>query len=243
MTETPAVYEARPIMNPTEEVKYGADAAVKLLEVVRKAGLARKFGGEKEHLYYEAWQTVGKFYGASARTKVDHIKIDDVEGAKATAELIDVDGVVVGGAEAYCMRDEKNWKEKPWFQLASMAQTRAGSKAFRNKFAFVASLAGFAGTPAEEMESIDNREPSKKKVEPPTTQKGETSKDVLYKELSEHCVDAEGLLDTTLRDSIVSQIAHKKDGTPIKSWDELEKVEGEKYEKWFSGMLKKFRER
>lgn len=151
------VYDAKPIMNPTEEMKYGADAAGKLLEVVRKAGLAKKFGGEKEHLYYEAWQTVGKFYGASAKTKVDPIIVHGIEGAKASAELVDPDGCVVGGAEAYCMRDEANWRNKPWFQLASMAQTRAGSKAFRNKFAFVASLAGFATTPAEEMDSIGDR--------------------------------------------------------------------------------------
>ena len=126
----------------------------------------------------------------------------------------------------------------------SMAQTRAGSKAFRNKFAFVASLAGFAGTPAEEMESIDNREPKgQQKKDPPPAPSGKSSKDILFDELSEHCTDADGLIDTNLRDSIVSQIATKKDGTPIKSWEELDKIDGVKYEKWFSSMLKKFRER
>ena len=61
--------------------------------------------------------------------------------------------MIVGGAEAYCMRDEENWKEKPWFQLASMAQTRAGAKALRNVLAWVVVLAGYRPTPAEELTS------------------------------------------------------------------------------------------
>jgi len=71
---------------------------------------------------------------------------------------------------------------------------------------------------------------------------GGLSKDILYEELTLYCTDAEGLVDTNLRDSKVSQIATKKDGTPIKSWDELDKIDGEKYEKWFAKMLRKFRE-
>jgi hypothetical protein len=39
----------------------------------------------------------------------------------------------------------------PLFQLASMAQTRAGAKSLANKFRYVAVLAGYEPTPAEEM--------------------------------------------------------------------------------------------
>ena len=79
---------------------------------------------------------------------------------------------------------------------------------------------------------------------PPIEKKatGKLSKDILFDELSAYCTDAEGLIDTNLRDSKVSQIATKKDGSPIKTWDELDKIDGEKYEKWFAKMLKKFRE-
>jgi len=82
------------------------------------------------------------------------VEIFGIKGAKARAEVIDLrTGMVVGGAEAYCMRDEENWKEKPWFQLASMAQTRAGAKALRNVLAWVVVLAGYRPTPAEELTS------------------------------------------------------------------------------------------
>jgi len=42
----------------------------------------------------------------------------------------------------------------PMFQLRSMCQTRAGSKCLRNCFAWVAVLAGYKPTPAEEMDGV-----------------------------------------------------------------------------------------
>ena len=130
-----------------------------LKDVVVKAGLSKKFGGEKEHLFYEAWQAVGGFFSHSVKTlDAVPVEIDGVKGARARAVLFNGDGVEVGGADAYCMRDERNWTTKPFFQLASMAQTRAGSKAFRNRFAWVAVIGGYAGTPAEEMDGVHNQE-------------------------------------------------------------------------------------
>jgi hypothetical protein len=111
------------------------------------------------YLEYEDWQTMGQFYGYSVKTgDAISIEIDGIKGAKAKAELVDKYGQVVGGAEAYCMKDEPNWRNKPWFQLASMAQTRAGAKAFRNRLAWVVVLAGFKPTPAEEMDGVHSEE-------------------------------------------------------------------------------------
>ena len=115
----------------------------------------------KVYLEYEDWQTVAQFYGYTAKTgDAVPIEIDGVFGAKANAELIDFrTGMMAGGAEAYCMANEENWVRKPWFQLASMAQTRAGAKAIRNRMAWVVVLAGYSGTPAEEMiqEKVSDR--------------------------------------------------------------------------------------
>lgn len=140
--------------SPSNEVAFGKKAAQALMDVVREQGLAKKFGGQKEHIYVEAWQLLGQFAGLSAETEVQSCEVDGIKGAIATATLRDKDGNEAGGAEAYCMRDEPNWKNKPWFQLASMAQTRAVSKAFRNRLSWIAVLAGYSGTPAEEMEGI-----------------------------------------------------------------------------------------
>jgi len=127
-------------------------AALALQRVVAGKKKPVIFKGE-QYLEFEDWQTVGKFYGLCARTfEATPVEIFGVKGAKARAEVVDLrTGQVVGGAEAYCMRDEENWAGKPWFQLASMAQTRAGAKALRNVLAWVVVLAGYRPTPAEEL--------------------------------------------------------------------------------------------
>ncbi len=128
-------------------------AAQNLSEVIANKKKPVIFNGE-QYLEFEDWQTAGQFYGYTVRTgESTPVEIEGVKGAKARAELFNRDGQIVGGAESYCMRDEANWRGKPWFQLASMAQTRAGSKALRNRLAWFVVLAGFKSTPAEEVES------------------------------------------------------------------------------------------
>lgn len=110
------------------------------------------FNGRR-YLEFHHWQTIGAFYHVTTETyDPEPVEIDGVKGFKAKATVLDSrTGLKVGGAEAYCFRDEPNWKNKPLFQLASMAQTRAASKALANKFRFVAIVAGYEGTPSEEM--------------------------------------------------------------------------------------------
>lgn len=129
-------------------------AAAALQDVI--AGKKHKvmFGGE-QYLELEDWQTLARFYGLSVKGTGDrYISYGDIVGFEATAEVIRTDGAVVSAASAMCMADEKNWKGKPLFQLRSMAQTRAAAKAFRLCLSWVAVLAGFRGTPAEEMDGL-----------------------------------------------------------------------------------------
>lgn len=164
--EAVEVYDAKAI-EPTQDIEQGTKAADALVKLVKKAGLAKKFGGEKEHLFVEAWEALGKFYRMSAKPMdATPVTVEGIAGAKARAVIIDIDtGHEISGADAYCMRDEPNWRNRPFYQLASMAQTRAASKAFRMVLAFVPALAGFATTPAEEMSDMDRVVPEKK--EPP----------------------------------------------------------------------------
>lgn len=55
-------------------------------------------------------------------------------------------------------RAKLGMEKVPTFQLASMAQTRANSKALRNVLAWVVVLAGYRPTPAEEMEEVRGAE-------------------------------------------------------------------------------------
>ncbi len=61
------------------------------------------------------------------------------------------DGREVGWGEGRCARSESNWADRDDYALASMAQTRAQSKALRQPLGFVVGLAGYATTPAEEL--------------------------------------------------------------------------------------------
>lgn len=138
---------------PDEIMLDARDAALALEKLI--ASNKRKpveFNG-KRHLEFAHWQTVARFFHTSASTdEAQFVEVGGVKGFKARATVMDEKtGIVVGGAEAYCMMDEPNWKNKPLFQLASMAQTRAACKALSNKYRYVAILAGYEPTPSEEM--------------------------------------------------------------------------------------------
>jgi hypothetical protein len=102
-------------------------------------------------------------------TTVKTWEIGGDEGYGATVEAKTMSGAVVGRADAVVMRTEavgtdpktgepkRKWLEAPAFQLISMAQTRASSKALRMPLGFVMKLAGYDTTPAEEMEAAAAR--------------------------------------------------------------------------------------
>src|SRR5215469_6162092 len=143
-----------------------------LLGAVRRNQWAQKFGN-REHLFFEAWSFLAAMYRVTPRIKETRlVQTGDVIGYEATAEAFHVpSGIVISSADAMCLNDEDNWSSRPeyeWdaeqrkrvqvgekpvplFQLRSMAQTRAMSKALKGPFSWVVAMAGYAPTPAEEM--------------------------------------------------------------------------------------------
>lgn len=144
-----------PMAAPAVVLDAAKDAAKALQSVI--AGKTRKvvFNNE-QYLEFEDWQTLGKFYGITAKvTEVKFVEYGEVRGFEATAVALNTTtGMEISSAQAMCLNDENNWKAKPLFQLKSMAQTRACSKALRNVLAWVAVLAGYKPTPAEEMDGV-----------------------------------------------------------------------------------------
>lgn len=138
-----------------DEARTAASALKKVLSEKKHKFMVR---GE-QYLQFEDWQTLGRFYGVTARIKFTQpVTFGDATGFEAAAEALRADGAVISAAEAMCMDDEPNWRGKPIYQLRSMAQTRACAKALRNVLSWVAVLAGYSGTPAEEM--IDDGAPA-----------------------------------------------------------------------------------
>jgi len=156
------------VARPPEQVLAEAKkAATALKDVVATKHKPVVFNGE-QYLEFEDWQTVGRFYGVTAKIiTTEFVDFGDAKGFLAKAVAIRTDGMEVSAAEAMCLNDEGNWKSKPLFQLRSMAQTRACAKALRNVLAWVVVLAGYRPTPAEEMHDVGNakaavKEPQKK---------------------------------------------------------------------------------
>ena len=113
----------------------------------------------KRHLEFEDWIALGNAFGIAVRTgEAEPVEIFEAKGFRAKAEVVRVsDGIIIGGAEAYCLNNERNWRNKDYFQMASMAQTRAGSKALSNQLrGFVSLDKNLNGTPSEEMVGINN---------------------------------------------------------------------------------------
>jgi len=156
-----------------EEVLTQAKEAAKALQGVISSKAKKVIISGEQYLEFEDWQTVGRFYGVTAKVmSTQFIDIGGVQGFEARAVAIrNVDGMELSGADAMCLNDETNWKNRPLFMLRSMAQTRACAKSLRNVLAWVVVLAGYRPTPAEEMEGVGDRKPPlqepQKKQSPP----------------------------------------------------------------------------
>jgi len=137
---------------PEIVLQEAAKAAQALRDVIERKPLKCVING-KTFLQFEDWQTLGRFYGITVAARAtSYVEQGRVRGYECHAEALRADGQVISAAQAMCMDDESKWSDKPLFQLRSMAQTRAQAKALRNVLAWVVVMAGYAPTPAEEMD-------------------------------------------------------------------------------------------
>ena len=178
MTDNTMALATRP--DPAPVTLFGTDdpvaviAKVKALATplaaeVRSRGLFKKIG-DREHVYVEGWTLLGSLLGVFPITvwvrpiaDADGVWAEPVDGAgghggwEARVEARTRSGDLVGAAESECRWSEERWSGRDSFQVRSMAQTRATSKAMRMPLGFVMELAGFAGTPAEEMDGVSGK--------------------------------------------------------------------------------------
>ncbi len=150
---TPATMDNAPAVVLAEAQK----AAAALHDVIRRKPKPVTINGET-YLEYEDWATVGRFYAVTAGLESDpeYVEIGGAKGFKATAVALR-NGQVISRAVGYCLDDEERWAKAPTYQVASMAQTRANAKVLRNVLSWVAVLAGYKPTTAEEMDGVRSR--------------------------------------------------------------------------------------
>jgi hypothetical protein len=159
IVERPEKLDALAVSRSPDIVLKEAQRAAKALSKVIEGKPKKLVFNGKTYLQFEDWQTLGRFYGVTAAcSTTKYVEYDGesdfkVRGFEARADALLVSSnQVISSAEAMCLNDEFNWSGKPLFQLKSMAQTRACAKALRNVLAWVVVLAGYAPTPAEEMD-------------------------------------------------------------------------------------------
>lgn len=168
-------YDLAVSRDPKQVLAEAMTAAKALKEVISLKSKPVMFNGE-QYLEFEDWQTVGKFYGVTAKiVSTEFVDFGGAKGFSARAEAILItNGMAISGAEAMCLNDEDKWTSRtkyewkngvktkvgevpvPLFQLRSMAQTRACAKCLRNVLAWVVVLAGYKATPAEEMTGTEH---------------------------------------------------------------------------------------
>lgn len=145
--------------DPNEIVTRAQDTANALSSVIDKQELYTNIQGKK-HVRVEGWTLLGTMLGVTAVvTSTRQLE----NGWEARCEARTLDGRTIGAGEAMCTRDENTWKNRDDYAIRSMAQTRATSKALKGPLGFVVSLAGYAPTPAEEMDGVKtSRGPGKR---------------------------------------------------------------------------------
>lgn len=107
----------------------------------------------KRFLQIEAWQFTGSQLNLTAIvTDVKDMSTETVPIFNATVEIYhNPTGQLVSRGFAMCSKKESKKSSFDAYAVMSMAQTRAIGKAYRNILAWLPKLAGYEGTPVEEI--------------------------------------------------------------------------------------------
>jgi len=127
--------------------------ATDLAKFIRENKLAANVGG-KEYVNVEGWQYAGSRLGIVPIVEqlLDMSHEAEVK-YQAKVTLFDLRSQqTVGAGFAVCSNKENGKKFYAEYAIASMAQTRAIGKAYRNILAWIIRAAGYEPTPAEEMD-------------------------------------------------------------------------------------------
>lgn len=136
---------------PEQKVSQITSMANILKDIINKQNMVANING-KDYVTVDGWTTLGSLLNVIVQEAEVH-QID--KGWYAKVNIVTRgSNTIVSTASAICTRDEKSWTSRPEFSLRSMAVTRATGKAYRLAFSWIVNLAGYNGTPAEEMEEF-----------------------------------------------------------------------------------------
>ena len=158
-------------IDPQEHVAYYTEVANALNGVILEKELFNTINGRK-HVQAEGWETVISLDGAVPI--IEWVRPITEKGEVIAYEaraIIQKNGETVAAGEMECGMDEfptRGQKGRAKHRAAkSAAQTWAVAKAARTKYAWIVALAGYSGTPAEEVRGADAVEPNQRAAQTP----------------------------------------------------------------------------
>lgn len=174
----------------TQDPGESLEVAVKTANFLKKNIIDQNEGlivNGKRYVSFGEWQTLAKWYGLTVQTEIiEEGTYFKSMGIKAKGTVIHMaTGQIISTAEAVCTKSEKGRANHNYNQIASMAQTRAASKALRNAVGWIVELAGLASTPAEEMEEIRIPNTRRQRMETADTIKEHDTYDIVEEEIME----------------------------------------------------------
>jgi hypothetical protein len=128
-----------------------AKMAIILKDFVVKQNLYTPIMG-KNYVNVEGWQFAGGLMGLFPKV----VKVENIAPNKWLAQVDIINqktDKIVSTGYAICSKEENKKKSFDEYAILSMAQTRAIGKAYRNLVGWVMKLAGYEGTPSEEMKN------------------------------------------------------------------------------------------
>lgn len=122
----------------------------------------------KNYVHIEGWQFAGSLLGLSPRVvKTENLSSGSELKWMTTVEIVNTKTKeVMSTGFAICSSKEGSKKSFDEYAILSMSQTRAIGKAYRNLIGWVMKLAGYEGTPSEEMMKVGEKpkDPSEEPV-------------------------------------------------------------------------------
>ena len=159
------IIESYDIANSNETLHLAQDLA----KFIKENRLFHNIQG-KAYVNVEGWQYAGARLGILPIIE-ELCRIESENGElkyQAEVKLLNLrNQQVVGSGFAICSNKEFGKKSYQEFAIASMAQTRAIGKAYRNILAWIIRAAGYEPTPAEEMDYMikdEQEEPQQKQA-------------------------------------------------------------------------------
>lgn len=120
MSNEMTVYEANQdiaIYRAPDVVLAEATTAAKALSTVLAGKKKKVMMNGEQYLEFEDWQTVGRFYGVTAKiVSTNFVDFGGVQGFEARAVAVRADGAEISAAESMCLNDEEKWSARPKYR-------------------------------------------------------------------------------------------------------------------------------